>query len=107
MAIAEAHIPIAQENAARKAIQMMAQQGMMLGQEQSVPATEQLYNAENATETAPKHPKRYIEPVSAIKPGISSTGLERPGKIREFLLKPIIQRMQEDNQKENLESVPF
>jgi hypothetical protein len=53
MKIAEEHIPIAQENMARKAVQMMAQQGMMPG---SVPATEQLYGQPQqpqATESAP------------------------------------------------------
>jgi hypothetical protein len=42
MSIAEEHIPIAQENMARKAVQMMAQQGV--GPDQMAqPATEQLY----------------------------------------------------------------
>jgi len=64
MAIAEEHIPIAQENMARKAVQMMAQQGVspeqMAGPQ--VPPTEQLYGqggsevpqeAQNAPESAP------------------------------------------------------
>ena len=56
MTIAEEHIPIAQENMARKAVQMMAQQGMM---PQPPTATEQLYGSPQqpqSTQTAPNTP---------------------------------------------------
>lgn len=55
MAIVEEHIPIAQENMARKAVQMMAQAGVMLGQpaEEPIPATEQLYGQEQPAPGTP------------------------------------------------------
>jgi hypothetical protein len=56
MAIAEEHIPIAQENMARKAVQMMAQQGIspdMMGEPQPS-ATEQLYGQETPAPGTPE-----------------------------------------------------
>jgi hypothetical protein len=56
MRIAEEHLPIVQENMARKAVAMQAQQGMM---PQPPSATEQLYGspeAAGATETTPNTP---------------------------------------------------
>jgi len=52
-AYAESYIPIAQENAARKAVQIMAQQGMSPMETPQPTATEQHYGTENNTETAP------------------------------------------------------
>ena len=60
MDAAEAHLPIAAENMARKAVQMMAQQGMMPGQEAQPSPSEQLYgqpDAQNATVPAPNTPQ--------------------------------------------------
>jgi hypothetical protein len=48
MALAEAHLPIAQENMARKAVQVMAQRGQMAQPAQPSP-TEQLYGQQEAT----------------------------------------------------------
>jgi len=59
MQIAEEHLPIAEENMARKAVQMMAQQGTMPGPEALPAPSEQLYgspDATGATETAPNTP---------------------------------------------------
>jgi CheY-like chemotaxis protein len=55
MSIAEEHIPIAQENMARKAVQMMAQQGVGPDQMGTPPAsaTEQLYGAPDGSQPAP------------------------------------------------------
>jgi len=59
MEIAEAHLPVAAENMARKAVQMMAQQGVGPEQMSSSPS-EQLYGspeAQNGTQPAPNTPQ--------------------------------------------------
>jgi|SRR5581483_9314295 len=59
IAYAQAHLPIAQENMARKAVQVMAQKGIpptRLGGSQPS-AVEQLYGGQNATEPAPNTPE--------------------------------------------------
>jgi hypothetical protein len=75
MAIAEAHIPIAQENMARKAVQMMAQQGVspdMMGQPQPS-ATDQLYGpeAQNASTPAPNTPGGTMSQSQQLTPDIA------------------------------------
>ncbi len=56
MMIVEEHIPIAQENMARKAVQMMAQQGTMPGQLQQppLPPTEQLAQMDQPAPNTPQ-----------------------------------------------------
>ena len=54
MQIAEEHLPITEENMARKAVQMMAQQGAMPGPEAQPLPSEQLYGPQS--ETAPNTP---------------------------------------------------
>jgi hypothetical protein len=67
MAIAEEHIPIAQENMARKAVQMMAQQGMMPGPEAQPTATEQLYG-----EPAPGTPEGTASQSQQMTPELAA-----------------------------------
>lgn len=73
MAIAEEHIPIAQENMARKAVQMMAQQGV--GPEQMVqPPTEQLYaspDAQNDAVPAPNTPQGTQSQSAQLTPDLA------------------------------------
>ncbi|MEW6126737.1 MAG: hypothetical protein AB1757_06840 [Acidobacteriota bacterium] len=71
MEIVEVHLPIAQENAARKAVQMMAQRGAM---PQPPSATEQLYgspDAEDAPQSAPNTPGGTLSRSQQLSPEIA------------------------------------
>lgn len=70
MEIVEAHVPIAQENAARKAVQMMAQQGVAPDQ-MAQPATQQLYGAETASQPAPNTPGGTLSQSAQLVPNIA------------------------------------
>jgi hypothetical protein len=72
-AYAEAHIPIAQENMARKAVQMMAQKGIpptAMGTPQPS-AVEQLYGSPGASQPAPNTPAGTMSQSQQLSPEIA------------------------------------
>jgi hypothetical protein len=71
MAFAQAHIQIAQENMARKAVQMMAQQGIA---PQQPTATEQMYgDAQNEAQPAANTPEGTMSQSQQLTPNLAPT----------------------------------